>query len=150
MQALDQKRQALALMEQAGCDTSQPCGPEEWGKLQHVLASNYRLKIFQFKVNTSKLKLEPLYKDQGHGTCLNVLYDKQHYDAILSMSAVTENKYYCDYCDKGYSHIEDHRTTCPHRCSFCLVKPVALRTAPLSNAPIVTVILEIWNVTTTI
>jgi hypothetical protein len=26
-QALEQKRQALTLMEQAGCDTSQPCGP---------------------------------------------------------------------------------------------------------------------------
>ena len=24
------------LMEEAGCDTTQPCGPEEWGKLQHV------------------------------------------------------------------------------------------------------------------
>jgi hypothetical protein len=24
---VDQKRQALALMEEAGCDTSQPCGP---------------------------------------------------------------------------------------------------------------------------
>jgi hypothetical protein len=34
-QALDQKRQALALMESAGCDTTQPCGPEEWSKLQH-------------------------------------------------------------------------------------------------------------------
>jgi hypothetical protein len=51
-QALGQKRQALALMESAGCDTTQPCGPEEWSKLQHVLAPEFRLKIFQFKVNT--------------------------------------------------------------------------------------------------
>jgi hypothetical protein len=109
-----------ASSEQAGCDTSQPCGPEEWSKLQQALAPDYRLKIFQFKVNTSKLKLEPLYKGQGHGTCLNVLYDNQHYDTILSMPGVTEHKFYCNYCDKGYSHIEEHRTTCPHRCSFCL------------------------------
>jgi hypothetical protein len=73
--SLDQKRQALAMMEEAGCDTSKPCGPEEWSKLQQALAPDYRLKIFQFKVNTWRLQLEPLYKGQGHGTCLNVLYD---------------------------------------------------------------------------
>jgi hypothetical protein len=118
--SVDQKQQAVALMEEAGCDTTRPCGPEEWSKLQRVLAPEFRLKIFQFKVNTRRLQLEPLYKGWGHGTCLNVLYDNQHYDAILSMPGVTEHPYYCDYCDHGYSHIEDHRTTCPHRCSFCL------------------------------
>jgi hypothetical protein len=118
--SLDQKRQAVALMEEAGCETTQPCGPEEWSKLQRTLAPEFRLKIFQFKVNTRRLQLEPLYKGWGHGTCLNVLYDNQHYDAILSMSGVTEHQYYSDYCDQGYSHIEDHRTTCPHRCSSCL------------------------------
>ena len=118
--ALDQKRQALKLMEQAGCDIHQPCGPQEWEKLQEILAPDYRLKIFQFKVNTQRMKLEPLYKGRGNGTCLNVLLDSGHYDAILSMPGVTENIYYCDYCDVGYSHIENHRTVCPHRCSFCL------------------------------
>jgi hypothetical protein len=64
-QALEQKRQALALMEEAGCETTQPCGPEEWGKLQQVLALEFRLKIFQFKVNTRRLQFEPLYKGGG-------------------------------------------------------------------------------------
>jgi hypothetical protein len=91
-QDLDQKRQALALMEEAGCETTQPCVPEEWGKLQHVLAPEFRLKIFQFKVNTRRLQLKPRYKGWGQGTCLNVLYDNQHYDAILSMLGVTEYK----------------------------------------------------------
>lgn len=36
------------------------------------------------------------------------------------MPGVVCKKYYCDYCDVGYSHIEDHRPKCPHRCSFCL------------------------------
>jgi hypothetical protein len=120
VRALDQKRQALALMEEAGCETTQPCGPEEWGKLQRSLTLEFRLKMFQFKVNTRRLELEPLYKEWGHGTCLNGLYDNQHYDAILSKPGVTEHQYYCDYCDVGYSHMEDHCTTCPHRCSFCL------------------------------
>jgi hypothetical protein len=116
-QALEQKRQAVALMEEAGCETTQPCGPEEWSKLQRTLALEFRLKIFQFKVNTRRLQLEPVYKGWGHGTCLNVLYDNQHYDA---MPGVTEHPYYCDYCDVAYRNIKNHRTTFPHRCSFCL------------------------------
>jgi hypothetical protein len=120
VRALDHKQQAVALVEEAGCETTQPCGPDEWGKLQQALAPEFCLKIFQFKVNTRRLQLEPLYKGWGHGTCLNVLYDNQHYDAILSMPEVTEHPYYCDYCDVGYRNIEDHRTICPHRCSFCL------------------------------
>jgi hypothetical protein len=91
VRSVDQKQQAVALMEEAGCDTTQPCGPEEWSKLQRVLAPEFRLKIFQFKVNTRRLQLEPLYKGWGDGTCLNVLYDNQHYDAILSMPGVTEH-----------------------------------------------------------
>ena len=45
-QSADQKRQALALMEEAGCDPTQPCGPEEWEKLQRVLAPEFRLEDF--------------------------------------------------------------------------------------------------------
>ncbi|XP_061170302.1 uncharacterized protein LOC133179605 [Saccostrea echinata] len=119
-QSLNQKREAITLMEQAGCDIHRPCGPEEWGKLQQVLAPCYRLKIFQFKSTSSKLSLEPVYKGYGEGTCLNVLLNDHHYDAIISMPGVTGNQYYCDHCDVGYSHIKHHRTQCPHRCSFCL------------------------------
>jgi hypothetical protein len=42
---------------------------------------------------TSKQMLELLYKGQGAGTCLNVLLDNRHYDAILSMPGVTEHPY---------------------------------------------------------
>lgn len=118
--SVDQKQQAMELMRQAHCDPDMPCEPQEWNKLQEALIPQYRLKIFQFKTGCSRTKLEPLYKGKGHGTCLNILLDKQHYDTILSMPGVVCRNYYCDYCDVGYSHIEDHRTNCPHRCSFCL------------------------------
>nr|XP_022294902.1 uncharacterized protein LOC111105016 [Crassostrea virginica] len=36
------------------------------------------------------------------------------------MPGILGHPYYCDHCDVGYSHIEEHRTACPHRCSFCL------------------------------
>jgi hypothetical protein len=38
--------------------------------LQRVLAPEFHLKIFQFKVNAHRLQLEPLYKGWGHGCCL--------------------------------------------------------------------------------
>ena len=53
-------------------------------------------------------------------TCLNVLLDEEHYDTILSMPGVQGCPYYCHDCDVGYRNIEDHRTACPYRCSFCL------------------------------
>lgn len=110
----------MELVRQAHCDPNMPCGPQEWNKLQEAIVSQYRLKIFQFKTGCSRTKLEPLYKGKGHGTCLNILLDKQHYDTILSIPGVVFTNYYCYYCDVGYSHIKDHRTNCPHRCSFCL------------------------------
>lgn len=116
-----QKKQALELMELAGCDsTLSSCGPLEWGNLQGVLYPEFLLKIFQFQPNSSTLKLEPIYKGYGNGKCLNVLLDQGHYDTILSMPGISEHQYYCDDCDVGYSHIEEHRTTCQYRCSFCL------------------------------
>lgn len=116
-----QKKQALELMELAGCDsTLSSCGPLEQGNLQGVLYPEFRLKIFQFQANSSTLKLEPIYKGYGNGKCLNVLLDQGHYDTILSMPGISEHQYYCDDCDVGYSHIEEHRTTCQYRCSFCL------------------------------
>ena len=116
----EQKKQAVELMKSAECDINQPCGPHEWENLQRVLAPEYRLKIFQFKTGVHRLKLEPIYKGLGTGTCLNVLLDEEHYDTILSMPGVLGCQYYCHGCDVGYRNIEDHRTACPYRCSFCL------------------------------
>lgn len=107
-------------MELARCDPELHCGPIQWRKLQEILWPEFRLKIFQFETNTRALKLKPIYKGHGDGKCLNVLLDRGHYDTIRSMPGVSEYKYYCDYCDVGCSHIEVHRTKCPHRCSFCL------------------------------
>lgn len=42
---LDQKRQAIGLMELAGCPIKKTCDPQEWGKLQQVLAPDFRLEI---------------------------------------------------------------------------------------------------------
>ncbi|XP_022295019.2 uncharacterized protein LOC111105138 [Crassostrea virginica] len=115
-----QRDQAVNLMELSDCPLDRPCGPREWDKLQDALLPQFRLKVYEFKKGTPRLELLPLYKGKGDGICLNVLLDQGHYDTIVSMPGVLGYQYYCDHCDVGYSHIEDHRTICPHRCSFCL------------------------------
>ena len=109
-------------MNSADCDLYRICGggPHEWVKLQKVLEPQYRLKVYGFKKGSPRLELIPIYKGTGNGTCLNILLDYDHYDAILSMPEVLGYQYYCDHCDVGYTHITEHRTTCRHRCSFCL------------------------------
>ena len=109
-------------MNNAGCDLDRISGggPHEWVKLQGVLEPQYRLKIYEFKKRSPRLELIPIYKGTGNGTFFNILLDYDHFDAILSMPGVLGYPHYCDNCDVGYSHIEEHRTACPYRCSFCL------------------------------
>ncbi|XP_022298821.2 uncharacterized protein LOC111107766 [Crassostrea virginica] len=117
-----QKNEALELMKSADCSphTTFGAGPGEWVKMQKILEPQYRLKVYEFKRGAPRLELIPIYKGTGNGTCLNILLDAGHYETILSMPGILGHSYYCDYCDVGYSHIEEHRTACPHRCSFCL------------------------------
>ena len=72
-------------MKSADCDLNRVCGggPEEWVKLQKVLESQYRLKVYEFKKGAPRLELIPIYKGTGNGTCLNILLDNGHYDTIL-------------------------------------------------------------------
>lgn len=58
------------------------------------------------------MKLEFFYKGKGNGICLNILLDKEYYDIIFFMLGVVCKKYYCDYCDVGYSYIEDYWIKC--------------------------------------
>ena len=62
---------------------------------------------------------------------LECFIKQEHYDTILP--GVQNCSYYCHYCDVGYRNVEDHRTACPYRCTFCLADttcaPVHLCTA---------------------
>ena len=123
----DQTDEAKALCIEAGVSSDHGCGPVEWEKFQKVLGPAYRIKIFQQNAQSRKLKFDLLYKGNvsNHLRPVNlyVLFNDNHYDAITSMSGVIEKSYYCDFCDVGYSHREDHRTVCPVRCNYCLSSP---------------------------
>lgn len=72
-------------------------------------------------MNIICLWLEFIYKGLGYGICLNILLDNEYYDVIVFMIGVMENGYYCDYCDVGYSYIEEYWIVCFYWCLFCLV-----------------------------
>ena len=65
-----------------------------------------------------RMRLKPLYRGKGSGFPIHILYDDHHYDCIVSMSGFLEHSYYCDHCDVGYEHVEDHR--CSQHCTHCL------------------------------
>lgn len=59
-------------MELAECDPELLCVPIEWRKLQEVLCTDFRLKIFQIESNTRELMLTRL-KPFWYGMELDLL-----------------------------------------------------------------------------
>ena len=114
------RKKLVELMKSAEWDINQPCGSHESENLQRVLAPEYRLKFFQFKIGACRLTLEPVYNGLRTGTRLNVLLDEEHNNTILSMPGVLGCPYHFHYCNVGYGNVEDHCTACPYQCSFCL------------------------------
>ena len=127
-----QRREAHALMQQAGCDPQRESGPEEWHRFQTVLSPLYRLKIYELDTTTKRLRLKPLYRGKGSGFPIHILYDDHHYDCIVSMSGFLDHNYYCNLCDVGYEHVGDHR--CPQY-SLALGVCIPDKVKTLSVAP---------------
>jgi hypothetical protein len=126
-----QKRLAAALMREAGLtDHKDPCGIAEYEKVQAV-RPGYQLKIvearnlkelifkgiftnacfFLFKVNLVNFCLGP-----PADKVINLLLHDRHFYVITRMPGLLGVHYWCDECNKGYDHREDHkceRGECP-------------------------------------
>ena len=117
-----QTMKAEMLYEKCGFDPNQSCGPEEWKALASVIPE--RLKIYEHRTSDRFLNL--LYDSQGDGNIIHVLYHNHHYDFITSMKGYLTQSYYCEYCDRGYDHLEEHRGSCQVKCNKCLHSPPCL------------------------
>ena len=107
----DHTDKAEALCDEAGVSSDHSCGPVEWETFQKVPGLAYRIKIFQQNAKSRKLNsICCTRKTYLRPVNLYVLFNDNHYDAITSISGLIEKQYYCDFCDVGYSHREDHRT----------------------------------------
>lgn len=52
-----------------------------------------------------------------------ILYNEEarHYDVILNLSAAVSSRFFCEYCNKKYAHVDSHM--CDKICSACFVSP---------------------------
>jgi hypothetical protein len=128
-----QRRLAQQLMKDAGLeDFDGPCGLTELDKFQAVLSPDYQIKVYGANetqmlvykgIIISEYLLDGtvyLYKNIlgfiSADKVVNLFFDEGHYDVITSMPAMMGNRYWCEACNKGYDHREDHaceRGECP-------------------------------------
>ncbi|GIY61028.1 DNA-directed DNA polymerase [Caerostris darwini] len=58
------------------------------------------------------------YKGKERSLRINLRHHNNHYDVIKSIKGFFGSSYYCENCEKPYSHCEAHR--CPKACYICL------------------------------
>ncbi|GIX93573.1 uncharacterized protein CDAR_316111 [Caerostris darwini] len=58
------------------------------------------------------------YKGKERPSRINLWHHDNHYDVIKSVNGFFGSSYYCENCEKPYSHCESHR--CPKACYICL------------------------------
>ncbi|GIY37202.1 DNA-directed DNA polymerase [Caerostris darwini] len=68
------------------------------------------------KILTEILKVT--YKGKERPLRINLWHHDNHYDVIKSVKGFFGSSYYCENCEKPYSHCEAHQ--CPKACYICL------------------------------
>ncbi|XP_067660559.1 uncharacterized protein [Haliotis asinina] len=108
---------AKALFRQLGIPGGPCTGHATWDLFSQRLAPDYQLKIYSQDVMNRLL-----YKSEvpQPTKILHLYHHHHHYDVITSMAAFTGYSYYCDTCDQGYDHPQDHRCTREFCCHWCL------------------------------
>ena len=81
--------------------------------IQRVLYPDYQIKVFS-EGDCGIIARCPEHKSKGMKE-IYVLLGENHYDLITTMSGYLGCSYYCEVCEKGYDHKENHYCTsvCP-------------------------------------
>ena len=110
-----QTREAKQLLDQANIPHDRVCGIEEYKKIQDVLAPDYLIKVHS-RHPKQGLVFTPQFKKQRNTKVIHIYWNgDNHYDCVTAVTALLGCSYYCEYCDKGYNHGEDH--PCPDGCT---------------------------------
>ncbi|XP_053395625.1 uncharacterized protein LOC128555871 [Mercenaria mercenaria] len=102
-----QQKEAQTLLDSVGIGYDQPCGIEEYQKIQTKLYPDYIIKV-----HTQNVKGEPLFTPptmRKGSKVIHVYYHGGHYDTITSIKGFYGHSYYCEYCDIGYNNLEQHK-----------------------------------------
>ena len=112
-----QTREAKKLLDQAKIPHDKVCGIEEYKKIQAVLKPDYLIKVHSQHPKDGLIF--PLQFKKKRETKVIYLYwnGDKHYDTVTKVTGLMGCAYYCEYCDKGYTHRGDHR--CNDGCDGC-------------------------------
>ena len=101
-----QEQEARNLLDSVGISHDQPCGVDEYKKIQQFLYPDYVIKIWpQFE------KMEMLFEHppmKEGCKVLHVYYHDGHYDCITSITGFLGCCYFCEHCNYGYKNREGH------------------------------------------
>ena len=112
-----QTREAEQLLDQANIPHDTVCGIEEYKKIQDVLTPDYLIKVHSQHPKQG-LVFTPQFKKQRNTKVIHLYWNgSNHYDCVTAVTSLLGCSYYCEYCDKGYNHREDH--PCPDGCTAC-------------------------------
>ncbi|XP_071041463.1 uncharacterized protein [Parasteatoda tepidariorum] len=87
-----------------------PCTYMEIAKFESFL--NIQIVVFSAD-NSNKVS----YKGNNRAKRINLWLHNQHYDVIKSSKGFYGSSYYCESCEKPFSHLENHR--CQNACWIC-------------------------------
>ena len=112
-----QTREAMKLLDQAKIPHTKPCGIEEYKKIQAVLAPKYLIKVHsQYPKDGLIFPLQ--FKKKPETRAIHIYFNGvDHYDAITKVTGFLGARYYCEYCDVGYTNRGAHR--CADGCEDC-------------------------------
>ena len=122
-----QKNEAMELLRQVNIRPDQPCGVEEYNKIQGHLYPEYVIKIHAQNLG-SELLFKPPRMAQG-SRALHVYYSDNHYDCITSITGFLGKSYYCEYCDVACTDRGSHK--CRYVCE-CYANVLCQAETPVS------------------
>lgn len=114
------KAEAIKLCADAGVDLSNGAGLREIRMFQDFL-SDYFITVYDSRMGNSTI-----FSGQTQNCVtkkyLNLIFENNHFNVILSLTAAFSFSYFCEICHKGYSK-EIHHRNCPSLCPCCFSRP---------------------------
>ena len=96
-----QEKCAKEMYEKAGVPIGK-CGPEEWGKFQHILPDH------QIVIVSGQHGNAIIFQGPQRQKRLILYLNDEHYDVITSMTAFMNKSYFCWSCMRGYDRESEH------------------------------------------
>ena len=112
-----QTREAKKLLDQVNIPHDRVCGTKEYKKIQDVLTPDYLIEVHSQHPKDG-LVFTPQFKKEERTKVIHIYWNgNNHYDCVTSVTALLGCRYYCKYCDVGYSNRGNH--PCPNGCEAC-------------------------------